>query len=281
VEINSMDKLIDRIAALTSDIEPNVRKANLQLASALFQRIDESTMSPFWPLVLTHLRCTMTALSASIRYSVLPFLRLCVDNFPNLAGKSLPSILPSLVALISTKSSATSTSTKNVTVGGPQLSTEVLSGQKERLRVMGLIGQCLSLKNQKEEDEGIAVWSRNLGTKENSSYNKNTLLYPMGYSDCTKTLVSEELEEDEELNSKFWAEFGSDAIRLVTGTWVEIGPSIEGKKKKDGRNSTGEGQGNKRVRGYGFGFKGTVNDEVQHIGGEIRRFLNSVQIFKS
>lgn len=171
-------------------------------------QVEEAQMQPFWNLLLTHLKCTLTHLSPTVRYSTLSFFELLIVSFPKLVANSDSVILPSLLGLISSseENNGSATTTGSAAVK-PRLKVEI-SGKhnnvRERLRVFTLIGSCLRLKalsthqnsswksstaedkdDNKDDGDSIEIFSSNLalegGVKKKRRQEHLGVYYPMGY----------------------------------------------------------------------------------------------------
>ncbi|XP_021956644.1 uncharacterized protein LOC110852823 [Folsomia candida] len=152
----NLDKILERVAALTSDLEGIVRRENLKVAEAIFQRIEEHEIQPYWNLLLTHLQCTLTHLNPTVRYSTLPFFHLLVGYFPNLVALSGQTLLPSFLSLISSAATTSAAGDQQTPLAGTTTGSHLrveISGRKdqvqERLKVFVLIDTCLQLRREK------------------------------------------------------------------------------------------------------------------------------------
>ncbi|ODM92822.1 Testis-expressed sequence 10 protein, partial [Orchesella cincta] len=276
--VRHLDKILAKIASLTSDEESSVRKENLKLAEIVFSKVTDNQLRPFWSMLVAHLKCTLTHLTPSVRYNALLFIELLIQHYPGLVIESCSAILPSVLSLISTtyNDRNTNTSSSKKKPGSvTRLKVEISgkhSDMTERLKVLKLLGKCIGITstNFKRTDGAAGLTSRYGVAIEPSEY--LSLRYPFGY--CWDQIRENELKEafpggysmtsyesrlyssisldpfssnfssnQNEIATNFWYGFVTSCVSVLIETWVELGTSSQ----KPG-NSNADKRGTKKFR---------------------------------
>ncbi|CAL8113340.1 unnamed protein product [Orchesella dallaii] len=274
--IRNLDKILAKIASLTSDEENIVRKENLKLAEIVFSKVAENQLRPFWSMLVAHLKCTLTHLVPSVRYNALLFIELLIQHYPGLVMESCSAILPSVLSLISTtyNDRDSSTSSSRMKSGSvTRLKVEV-SGKHndmtERLKVLKLLSKCIGITSNDSKNGNANIPSRCCLAMEPSEY--LSVRYPFGY--CWDQIRENELKEtyrtgtslssyesrlyssitadpfssnfssdQNKVTSNFWYGFVTSTVSVLIETWVELGPSSQ----KSG-NANSDKRGTKKFR---------------------------------
>ncbi|CAG7646594.1 unnamed protein product [Allacma fusca] len=257
-----LGKIIDKVAQLTSDLEGSVRRENLRVAEVLLSQVSEEQLQPFWNLLLTHLRCTLTDLNHSVRQSCVSFVTMLIAQCPNLVATTKSNILPAMLNLISSTTktptssqSSTATTTTKLKVDIEDKTTEI----RERIRILSLLSTCLNLKS----NESCSSWSEVTSNESCGNSGVNSiyaeLYYPYGYSDenmgvntsCNIIDLSQVIEDSMDVDSMgksnsyytseaFLDKFIHICLPILCETWVEVAPSSKSSsmsKKIDGKAS--------------------------------------------
>lgn len=234
-----------------------VRKLQIHVSirTSLLQ-ISDDQLAPYWSMLMAHLKCTMTHLEVSVRYSALSFIELLVDHHPSLIYESSTVILPSLLSLIATTDKSAQTH-KNVT----RLKTEI-SGKQDgvtvRIKVLRLLSKCLQMSANLAQDSQKAEAERkkSIGPKQYLS-----LVYSFGYtsgglgnnpesssyanhfySALTADPFSSAFEtESASKKSTVWNDFVTSCVSVLIETWVELGPSTSNKEEQTKSNRRNKG----------------------------------------
>lgn len=102
--------LLEILGALCTDKEGAVRQSTLKVLRLVLGSVSSERLSPFGPLLLSHLGCTVNHLSAAVRHDALDLLALLLDCVPTLAVQAPYGTLHNFLNMVSACTEASSSS---------------------------------------------------------------------------------------------------------------------------------------------------------------------------
>lgn len=96
-----LEAIIKTVANLSLAIEKNDRKESFKLLDIICSRTSEFNLKPFFPVLVTYLKCAMTHIKAAIQEDSLLMLDLLLKHAPQLVASEKESILSPFLDMIS------------------------------------------------------------------------------------------------------------------------------------------------------------------------------------
>lgn len=96
-----LETIIKIVANLSLSIEKNVRKDGFKILDIICSQTNEFTLRPFFPILLTYLKCAMTHIKPAIQEDSLQMFDILLKNSPKLVASERDKILPNYLDLVS------------------------------------------------------------------------------------------------------------------------------------------------------------------------------------
>jgi len=243
----NLDKILEKIGALAANEEGSIRKENLQMAELVFAKLTEDQMKPFWNLLISYVKCSLTHLNSFVRKSCIQFISLLLTFFPNLMSSSFHILLPSVLGLISSGAGKS----KGFQVQ-PQLKLEISSKEHSyelRIKVLKFLASCIDLhvsqtRARKEAELNhlgtcTSIEWENAGTFRglNYSYGYQETQVKSPYQYDSSSLngstaanylwsdgTSHQFSSGETTEIEFWPQFVNSCLPILYQTWLEVRP---------------------------------------------------------
>lgn len=96
-----LEAIIKSVANLSLSIERNVRRDCFKLLDIICSQTSEFNIRPFFPILLTYLKCAMTHIKSAIQEDSLLMFDILLKNAPKLVASERDKIMPNYLDLVS------------------------------------------------------------------------------------------------------------------------------------------------------------------------------------
>jgi len=96
-----LEAIIKSVANLSLSIEKNVRRDCFKILDIICSQTSEFNLRPFFPILLTYLKCAMTHIKSAIQEDSLLMFDILLKNAPKLVSTERDKILPNYLDLVS------------------------------------------------------------------------------------------------------------------------------------------------------------------------------------
>ncbi|GAB6026746.1 Testis-expressed sequence 10 protein [Chamberlinius hualienensis] len=96
----NIHQLIEKLSQLFTDNSSSVRKMNVKALTMVISYVNDEQMIPFFPIIVTHLRCAATHLMQEVQKDALLVVDVLVDRFPRQVRYFSKNLLEDIVSLI-------------------------------------------------------------------------------------------------------------------------------------------------------------------------------------
>lgn len=97
----NLEAIIKTVSNLSLSIEKNVRKDCFKILDTICSQTSEFHLRPFFPILLTYLKCAMTHIKPAIQEDSLLMFDILLKNAPKLVASEKDKILPNYLDLVS------------------------------------------------------------------------------------------------------------------------------------------------------------------------------------
>lgn len=142
-------QVLQGLPPLLLDANKTVRQTVMSSLQKIIQQVPGAKIKPFFPILSSYLRCSMTNLNRGIQEDSLGFLAILLQSVPEMVAEESHKVLPNLFALISrfkveTKSVRTLSMNLNTKLTSVKWHIQVLSGMYGFLKAINAdANECL------------------------------------------------------------------------------------------------------------------------------------------
>ena len=216
--------VLQRSMVLLCDQEKTVRKDFCDFFGLLLETMPANATEAFHQPICAHLCCALSHIDQDIQRGSLLFLDELISRAPRILLSCYPQVLPACIEQIIQKSSSASGSSKI-------LSTSVNSKievNQWRVNVFTRLENILTVLQREKEDIEIVE------EVEARTYQENIGLYQDEIGGLSMADLRQGKQASRHASDEFSLEnFGLKLSTILMDTWIEVAPSMTGKKNSD------------------------------------------------